>query len=159
MDKKCLYAFLIGCCVGLSSIYWFGKSKVEEGEKLTQVAETLSVESDKAKFKADSFSLKNLSSLQSIALRDKEIEELTLSQVDFSIIVQKQKEVIVERDLLINGLVEENKQLRIALDLKDKAYRVQLDATKAYQEAMFEAKFKYGLGGTLLGVAIGFAVK
>lgn len=159
MDKKCLYAFLIGCCVGLSSIYWFGKSKVEEGEKLTQVAETLSVKSDKSKAKANDLAKGNLSLTGKIAEKDKELEQLLLSKADLSLVVDKQKEAISERDLLISGLNSENKHLRDALEAKDKAYRVQLEATKAYQEAIMEARFKYGLGGTILGVVIGIAAK
>ena len=67
-----------------------------------------------------------------------------------------EKEAIELRDQSIVSLNDENKQLRLALDNKDKAYRVQLEATKAYQQAMYEAKLKYGLGGTVLGLAIGF---
>ena len=71
-------------------------------------------------------------------------------------VINTQKEAIELRDQSIVSLNDENKQLRLALDNKDKAYRVQLEATKAYQQAMYEAKLKYGLGGTVLGLAIGF---
>ncbi len=72
------------------------------------------------------------------------------------LVIQTQKEAIELRDQSILSLNNENKQLRLALDNKDKAYQVQLDATRAYQQAMYEAKLKYGLGGTILGLAIGF---
>jgi hypothetical protein len=159
MDKKCFYAFLVGCVAGSLFAVWFDTKDTHNGKELTQQANVLSIESDKSKAKADELSKRNLSSAGKIAEKDKELEELLLSKADLSLVVDKQKEAISERDLLISGLNSENKHLRDALETKDKAYRVQLEATKAYQEAIMEARFKYGLGGTILGVVIGIAAK
>jgi hypothetical protein len=159
MNNKYFYSFIIGCAMGSLFAVLFGTSEIDKGKQLTQQAQVLSVESDKSKFKANEIAQINLSSIGRIAAKDKELEELLLSKADLSLVVDKQKEAISERDLLINGLNSENKHLRDALEAKDKAYRVQLEATKAYQEAIMEAKFKYGVGGTILGVFIGIAAK
>jgi len=158
MVKQCSYTFLIGCCVGVLSAYWFGKSN-EDGKILTEKAQILATESDKSKSKADLLAQNNLSSIGRIALKDKELAELVSSQASLELILKKQEEAIQERDILINGLQEENKELRVSLEKMDKAYRVQLEATKAYQQAMYEAKLKYGLGGAVLGLAVGFIAK
>ena len=159
MDKKYFYTFLVGCVAGSLFAVLFDTKDTHNGKELTQQASVLSNESDKSKAKANDLAKGNLSLAGSIAAKDKELEELLLSKADLSLVVDKQKEAISERDLLISGLNSENKHLRDALEAKDKAYRVQLEATKAYQEAIMEARFKYGLGGTILGVVIGIAAK
>ena len=159
MDNKYFYTFIVGCAIGSLFAVLFGTPRTDKVKELTQQANVLSVESDKSKSKADEIAKINLSSIGKIAAKDKEIEQLLSSKADLSLVVDKQREAIAERDILISGLNSENKHLRDALESKDKAYRVQLEATKAYQEAIFESKLKYGMGGTILGIFVGMAVK
>lgn len=142
----------------LAFVFILGHSVGEErGKKLTEQAKQLSVVSDNQKGEADKIAVKR----KPIEAKIKELDEKLNQPIPEDVeglksLIQTQKEAIQLRDQSILSLNDENKQLRLALENKDKAYRVQLEATKAYQQAMYEAKLKYGLGGTIFGLAIGF---
>lgn len=152
-----VYKIVLGTIL-LAFVFIFGHSVGEDhGKKLTEQARQLSVLSDTQKLEADLMAVKRKPIEAKIKELDKKLAQPIPEDVEgLKSVIQTQKEAIELRDQSLVSLGDENKQLRLALDNKDKAYRVQLDATKAYQQAMYEAKLKYGLGGTILGLAIGF---
>lgn len=152
-----VYKIVIGTIL-ISFVFILGHSFGEErGKKLTEQARQLSVLSDGQKAEADKIASQRKTLEAKIKELDKKLKQPLPEDVEgLKAVINTQKEAIELRDQSIVSLNDENKQLRLALDNKDKAYRVQLEATKAYQQAMYEAKLKYGLGGTVLGLAIGF---
>lgn len=69
----------------------------------------------------------------------------------------EQESALRQKQIIL--LESENNKLRKALELKDRAYEFQVDIIKAHHEAMLKSKLQYGIGGTVLGVLIGFATK
>lgn len=152
-----VYKIVFGI-IAIVFIFIFGMSVgVDKGKQLTEQAKQLSVVSDNQKSEADKIAEMRKPLEAKIRELNKKLNQPLPEDVEgLKTLVLDQKEAIELRDQSIVSLNDENKQLRLALDNKDKAYRVQLEATKAYQQAMYEAKLKYGLGGTVLGLAIGF---
>jgi cell division protein FtsB len=152
-----VYKIVFGTIV-LAFIFIFGMSVgVDKGKQLTEQAKQLSVVSDNQKSEADKIAEMRKPLEAKIRELNKKLNQPLPEDVEgLKTLVLDQKEAIELRDKSILSLNDENKQLRLALENKDKAYRVQLEATKAYQQAIYESKLKYGLGGTILGIAIGF---
>lgn len=152
-----VYKIVFGI-IAIVFIFIFGMSVgVDKGKQLTEQARQLSVVSDNQKSEADKIAEMRKPLEAKIRELNKKLNQPLPEDVEgLKTLVLDQKEAIELRDKSILSLNDENKQLRLALENKDKAYRVQLEATKAYQQAIYESKLKYGLGGTVLGIAIGF---
>lgn len=152
-----VYKIVFGI-IAIVFIFIFGMSVgVDKGKQLTEQARQLSVVSDNQKSEADKIAEMRKPLEAKIRELNKKLNQPLPEDVEgLKTLVLDQKEAIELRDQSILSLNSENKQLRLALENKDKAYRVQLEATKAYQQAIYESKLKYGLGGTILGIAIGF---
>lgn len=142
---------------GLLSLITFQLLANKEGDKLTTEARQVSEVSDTHKNKADRIVQERNLLLKETKAKDLEIAELK-AKGDLAKVVEAQEIAIGLRDKTIESLNLENAELRTALEYKDKAYKIQLEATKVYQQALFEAKLKYGFGGSILGVAIGFLI-
>lgn len=152
-----VYKIVFGI-IAIVFIFIFGMSVgVDKGKQLTEQARQLSVVSDNQKSEADKIAEMRKPLEAKIRELNKKLNQPLPEDVEgLKTLVLDQKQAIELRDQSILSLNDENKQLRLALENKDKAYRVQLEATKAYQQAIYESKLKYGLGGTILGIAIGF---
>lgn len=154
-------AAILGVCI----FYYFNRPNDARGQQLTEQARSLSDSADKHLSNAIGQEAKYIVNTKIISAKDKEIanlkNELSKATAEDELgtlkaLVIKQDEAIALRDGQIDTLRLQNSELNKALLLQQRAYQVQLDATKAYAEAMSSAQWKGGIKGAIIGLAVGF---
>jgi hypothetical protein len=164
MNKKVI-SHLVAFILGASALYFVGRPNVPNAEALTEEARKLNQSADKHFMKAVDQEYKFMINQGIISKKDREIADLKNKLTNASpdeelstlkAVVIQQEEAISLRDNQINTLRIQNGELKQALLAQERAYEVQLQATKAYSEAMAEAKWKGGFKGAIIGLAVGF---
>ena len=164
MTKK-ITSYLIAGIIGALVLFFVGGPNVEKAEKLTERASTLNESANKHLLKAIDQETKYMVNRGIISAKDREISDLKakLNQAlpedelgTLKAIIIQQDSAIALRDNQIETLRIQNAELNQALLAQRRAYEVQLDATKAYAEAMSSAQWKSGIKGVIIGLAVGF---
>ena len=138
-------------------VMWDSK-KVEEADRLSEQSAEHYVLADQYKDKAKKQSYETASLEKKVAAKDREVEYWKTQSVnvkDLLELTKQQNESILLRDEVIRSLKIENKELKRSLDEMEMAYRVQVDASEAYRDAIKQEKLtSMGWGALIGGIAV-----
>lgn len=138
-------------------VMWDSK-KVEEADKLSEQSAEHFVLADQYKDKAKKQSYVTANLEKKVADKDREVEYWKTQSVnvkDLLELTKQQNEAIILRDEVIKSLKIENKELKKSLDEMEMAYRVQVDASEAYRDAIKQEKLtSMGWGALIGGIAV-----